>query len=44
MYDNPETRSRTADTEFARASVASAVKDELPYITTALETDCDMSQ
>jgi hypothetical protein len=39
-----QTRSRTAHTEFAGASVAGADKDELPHVTTALESDCDMSQ
>jgi hypothetical protein len=39
-----QTRSRTAHTKVARASVAGADKDELPHVTTALESDCDMSQ
>jgi hypothetical protein len=39
-----QTRSKTAYTEFAGASVAGADKDELPHVTTALEFDCDMSQ
>jgi hypothetical protein len=39
-----QTKSKTAQTEFAGASVAGADKDELPHITTALESDCDMSQ
>jgi hypothetical protein len=39
-----QTRSKTAYTEFARRSVAGADKDELPHVTTALESDCDMSQ
>jgi hypothetical protein len=39
-----QTRSKTAHTEFAGASVAGADKDELPHVTTALESDCDMSQ
>jgi hypothetical protein len=39
-----QTRSKTAHTEFVGASVAGADKDELPHVTTALESDCDMSQ
>jgi hypothetical protein len=39
-----QTRSRTANTEFVGASVADADKDELPHVTTVLESDCDMSQ
>jgi hypothetical protein len=39
-----QTWSRTAYTEFAGASVVDADKDELLHITTALESDCDMSQ
>jgi hypothetical protein len=39
-----QTKSRTTHTEFAGASVADADKDELPHVTTALESDCDMSQ
>jgi hypothetical protein len=39
-----QTRSKTAHTKFAGASVAGADKDELPHVTTALESDCDMSQ
>jgi hypothetical protein len=39
-----QTRSRTAHTELAGASVAGADKDELPHVTTALESNCDMSQ
>jgi hypothetical protein len=38
-----QTRSRTVHTEFTRASVAGANKDELPHVTTTLEFDCDMS-
>jgi hypothetical protein len=36
--------SKTAHTEFAGASVTGADKDELPHVTMALESDCDMSQ
>jgi hypothetical protein len=39
-----QTRSRTAHTEFAGVSVAGADKDELPHVTTTLESYCDMSQ
>jgi hypothetical protein len=39
-----QTRSRTTHTEVAGASVAGIDKDELPHVTTALESDCDMSQ
>jgi hypothetical protein len=39
-----QTRSKTAHTEFAGASVVDADKDELPHVTTALEFDCDISQ
>jgi hypothetical protein len=39
-----QTRSRTAHTEVAGASMASADKDELPHVTTTSESDCDMSQ
>jgi hypothetical protein len=39
-----QTRSRTAHTKVAGASMAGADKDELPHVTTALESDCDMSQ
>jgi hypothetical protein len=39
-----QTRSKTTQTEFAGASVAGVDKDELPHVTTALESDCDMSQ
>jgi hypothetical protein len=39
-----QTRSRTAHTEVAGASVAGTDKDKLPHVTTALESDCDMSQ
>jgi hypothetical protein len=39
-----QTRSRTAYIEVARASVVSADKDELPHVTTVLESDCDMAQ
>jgi hypothetical protein len=39
-----QTRSRTAHIEYAGASVAGTDKDELPHVTTALESDCDMSQ
>jgi hypothetical protein len=39
-----QTRSKTAHTEIAGASVAGADKDELPHVMTALEFDCDMSQ
>jgi hypothetical protein len=39
-----QTRSRTAHTEFARTSVVDADKDELPHVTSALESDYDMSQ
>jgi hypothetical protein len=38
-----QTRSRTTHTEFVGASVAGAIKDELPHVTTTLEFDCDMS-
>jgi hypothetical protein len=38
-----QTRSRTAHTEVAGASVVGTDKDELPHVTTALESDCDMS-
>jgi hypothetical protein len=37
------TRSRTAYTEFAGAFVAGVDKNELPHVTTTLESDCDMS-
>jgi hypothetical protein len=37
-------RSRTTHTEVAGASMAGADKDELPHVTTALESDYDMSQ
>jgi hypothetical protein len=36
--------SKTAHTEFVGASVAGADKDELSYVMTALESNCDMSQ
>jgi hypothetical protein len=39
-----QTRSRTAHTEFAGQSVVSVDKDDLPHVTTILESDCDMSQ
>jgi hypothetical protein len=39
-----QTRPRTAHIVFAGASGASAKKDDLPHVTTALESDCDMSQ
>jgi hypothetical protein len=39
-----QTKSKTAHTEFAGALVVGADKDELPHVTTALESDCDMSQ
>jgi hypothetical protein len=39
-----QTRSTTAHTEFAKASVVGADKDELPHVITALESDCDISQ
>jgi hypothetical protein len=39
-----QTRSRTAHTEFAGASMAGVGKDKLPHVTTALESDCNMSQ
>jgi hypothetical protein len=39
-----QTRSRTAHTEVAGASMSGADKDELPHVTTALESDCNMSQ
>jgi hypothetical protein len=39
-----QTRSRIAHIEFAGASVAGVDKDELPHVTTALESNCDMSQ
>jgi hypothetical protein len=39
-----QTRSKTAHTEFAGASVAGADKDELHHVTTTLESDCNMSQ
>jgi hypothetical protein len=39
-----QTRSRTAPTEFAGAFVAGADKDELLHVTTALESNYDMSQ
>jgi hypothetical protein len=38
-----QTRSRTAHTKFAGASVAGADKEELPHVMTALESNCDMS-
>jgi hypothetical protein len=41
---NLECRSRTAHTKFAGASVAGADNDELLHVTTALESDYDMSQ
>jgi hypothetical protein len=39
-----QTKSRTAYKEFVGASVADVDKDELPHVTTALESDCDISQ
>jgi hypothetical protein len=39
-----QTRSRTAHIEVAGASVAGADEDELPHVTTTLESDCNMSQ
>jgi hypothetical protein len=39
-----QTRSKTAHTEVIGASKADADKDELPHVTTASESDCDMSQ
>jgi hypothetical protein len=39
-----QSRFRTTRTEFIGASVVGADKDELPHVTTALESDCDMSQ
>ena len=39
-----QTRSRTIHTKLAMASVANVDKDELPHVTTALESDCNMSQ
>jgi hypothetical protein len=39
-----QTKSRTAHTEVVEAFVAGADKDELPHVTTTLESDCDMSQ
>jgi hypothetical protein len=39
-----QTRSRTAHTEVVGASMAGADKDELPHVTTTLESECDMSQ
>jgi hypothetical protein len=39
-----QTRSRTAHTEVAGASVVGADEDELPNVTTILESDYDMSQ
>jgi hypothetical protein len=39
-----QTRLRTAHTEVAGASVAAADNDELPHVTIALESNCDMSQ
>ena len=39
-----QTKSRTAYTDFAAASVAGADKDKLPHVTTVLEFDYDMSQ
>jgi hypothetical protein len=39
-----QTKSKTAHTKFAGASVAGADKDELPHVTTILESDCEMSQ
>jgi hypothetical protein len=38
-----QTRSKTAHTEFAGASIAGTDKDKLPHVTTVLEFDCDMS-
>jgi hypothetical protein len=38
-----QTRSKTAHTEFAGASVAGADKDELLHVTKVQESDCDMS-
>ena len=38
-----QTRSRTAHTNFAGTFVAGADKDEPPHVTTALESDYDMS-
>jgi hypothetical protein len=38
-----QTRSITAHTEVAGASVAGADKDKLPHVTTALQSNCDMS-
>jgi hypothetical protein len=38
-----QTQSKMAHTEFARASMVGDNKDELPHITTALESDYDMS-
>jgi hypothetical protein len=39
-----QTRSRTAHTKVAGASVAGVDNDELPHVTTTLESNCDMSQ
>jgi hypothetical protein len=39
-----QTRSRNAYTKFARASVTDVDNDELPHVTTALESNYDMSQ
>jgi hypothetical protein len=39
-----QSRSRTAHTEFAGASVVGADKDELPHVSTLLESSCDMAQ
>jgi hypothetical protein len=39
-----QTRSRTAHTEFAGASMAGADKDKLPHVTTIIESDCNMLQ
>jgi hypothetical protein len=39
-----QTRSRTANIEFVGASMVGDDKDELPHVTTALDSNCDMSQ
>jgi hypothetical protein len=39
-----QTRSKTTHTECVGALVAGADKDELLHVTTALESDCNMSQ
>jgi hypothetical protein len=44
LHPQVQTMSRTAHTEVAGASVAGADKDELLHATTALKSNCDMSQ